>query len=242
MATLNLASADELDATDTVTSQSLHDMIENATLDGLASADLQPGTLVLQVSPTAPDDTAGERFWWDSTRIDGQVFRVFAEPWNIWLAVGPDRIELPFRNDSGDTLHRGALCLVAPGASAITIATGPTFSMVGFAQDTTASGSWAAVCTQGIGFVAWTSGTTNPSADIRGQELQAVNVRAGYVTAISSSDLAADQLAGGAHIWGLCFGFLTENTSDPDLPVATVNARGLRARIWGPKLAFGQVR
>jgi hypothetical protein len=231
MATLTIDTA--VEDGDTITAQTLHDMIENATIGNLNSSDLIGDELWCISDASPPNVGAGERFWWDTNHGKGQVLRVYAQPWNIWLAVGPDRYEIPLRNDSGDTLARGALCFAAGTASALTTVTGPTLTFVGFAQDTTASGAWAAVCPFGIGYVAWTTGATNPSNDVRGEGFSSINVEAGKVTSWSESTHIGDGT--GAPIRGLIYGVLCENTSAA-LPVATVVDRGLRAKIWGPKL------
>ena len=69
-----------------VTSATLHALIEQATLVGITGTDFSGGFTIKTDSSTPNPSLAP--YWFDP-HIDDPVMRVFATPWNIWLAVGP---------------------------------------------------------------------------------------------------------------------------------------------------------
>lgn len=142
----------------TVTAQTLHDLIENATVSGLSGGDLSAQSQVIVTKATAPDP-ADFPVWYDSA-YRRRVLRFWHSGASCWITVGPDRLEIPLRNDSGGTLRRGAQ-VVAAGASAMTIDTRPSINALGFTQDTAASGAYVGVAYVGIGYI---SAVTNASA------------------------------------------------------------------------------
>lgn len=197
-------------------------MIETSTLTNLTGADLAAGAQLIasQISPPNPSEF---RFWW-STRYEDQLLRVFAAPWNIWIAVGPDRFEVPFRNDSGDTLRKGALVIPA-GASAFSIATGPSINVIGFLQETTASGAFGPVASCGVGFVSAEVTTTAQS----GKALSSRNAIAGSVM--------ADGGDSSSNASGPIYAALIDDATGGGW--TGVTEHGFRAILWGPKTQFG---
>lgn len=224
---------------DTVTSQTLHDMLENATIGSLNADDMAGGTHVLTIADTTPPDPNDGKFFWDSNFYLGQVFQVYAQPWNIWVTVGPDRLEIPFRNDSGGMLFRGAL--VSPSksaASACLHSSNPSLSVIGFTQATAASGAYVPVAISGIGWVAYGSAVSSasnvPRSANRAEAFTAQGMPAGRVGMYGTGQ---NSVAGAGnvakhYVYGM---FLA---ADEDLGDAfEPNTYGYRALIWGPKLA-----
>jgi hypothetical protein len=207
---------------DTVTAQTLHDMIETATFGNLTGADLSDNATlcVAQASPPSPSEYA---YWWDTHEYD-PVMRVYSTDHQIWLACGPDRFEYPLQNWSGGAIAKGALAIPA-GANKFTIATGPTLNFAGFAQDSAASGAWAPIACCGIGWVA-----VDPDASFASLEVfTALGAAAGKVRTANwnTASTATNAIALGMAIDGLTNGW------------TGVSLHGLRAVIWGPKMNTG---
>lgn len=208
---------------DTCTSQSLHDLIENAGLSNITSGDLVTGTELIFVSASAPSATQW-KYWYDNHELTGGLLRVWAEPFNLWLAVGPDRFEIPLQNRSGAMLHMGALVIAASSASSVGTATGPTLNAVGFLQATTASGAHGPVAVGGIGFVAFSTAATHITTIHFEKPFVTEWSPAGYISPLNVS--AAPNVTTPA------FGFFLETAVNrPDFAPT-----GLRALIWGPKI------
>jgi hypothetical protein len=149
--------------TTTVTATTLHNLIELATVTGLTGSDV-PGGAYFTAAQTATPNPSLSPFWFDPTPVD-PIFRVFAAPWNIWLAAGPDRFEIPLRNGSGTLCAWG--CLVVPsGPSEFTLpgASGASLNALGFLQSDTAAGSVGAVATMGIGWALYSSAASKALA------------------------------------------------------------------------------
>lgn len=140
--TINLAT--------TVTSQTLHSLIENARLTGLAGADFTSGLFFISSSTATPNPSTAP-FWYQDDPED-PIFRVFAAPWNIWLAVGPHRFELPLLNNSGTECQRGDQ-VIASGASEFSLGSNPSINVLGFLQERTAPGAYGPVATMGVGWI-----------------------------------------------------------------------------------------
>lgn len=165
MARLNRALS--ITASQTVTAATLHSLIESAVLTGISASDVEGfnGSAFISAGTSTPDPSVS-RFWYDTSNED-PVFRVYASPFNIWLAAGPDRFEIPLLNASGGTARKGAM-VVASGASSFDLAAaGASLNVIGFLQATTASGAYGPVATCGLGWATWVSGhsgCTIPSA------------------------------------------------------------------------------
>lgn len=150
--------------TTTVTSTTLHTLIESATLTGLVGSDVSGGGVYFAAAQTATPNPSLSPFWFDPTAAD-PIFRVFAAPWNIWLAAGPDRFEIPLRNGASTLCAWG--CLVVPsGPSEFTLpgASGASLNALGFLQSDTASGAYGPVATMGIGWALYSSAASKASA------------------------------------------------------------------------------
>lgn len=218
MATLNVDTS--IQDGDTVTAATLHSLIEDASVDGLVGSDFAPGSNLLVAQSTAPDPSE-YAFWFDTRYIEGQVVRVYAAPWNIWLTIGPGRFEVPFQ--AVEPFRSGSLVVHSSGPSQCGIATGASINVLGFAQDTAASGAWIPICPCGLGWVAWASGTTDSGA-VRNAALITRWNPAGTVSTPGGYNTAG---GGGVPLPELAFGFLLDNTVEKSL--------GRYAIIWGPK-------
>jgi hypothetical protein len=207
---------------DTVTAQTLHDLIETATISGLTAADLSRGAQVI-LSDSAAPDASEYSYWWDNNHWD-PVLRVYARPFNIWLAVGPDRFEFPLQ--ASEPIFKGAV-LVSAGASMVGIATGATLNVVGFAQDSAASGAWVPVATCGIGWVAG-----DPQADAASMEVfTAVGADAGKV-------VTANWLGASTPTSVVALGSFIDDPRDGQTWTGA-SLHGFRAFLWGPKSSVG---
>jgi len=202
----------------TVTAQTLQDLIGKALVSGISATDIN-GSAFFYAATTATPSASVYPFWYDTSTLD-PVFRVFASPFNIWLTVGPDRFEIPLKNMSGGTTHKGAL-VCSTGASAFYVATNPSLNTINFLQDTCASGAWGPVCTYGIGWAAFSSSVSTSGTQTAGA-LRAWGCPAGY-----------------------CYGLGIDAASTASRPmfgtwlepmIANPAVTTYRALIWGPKL------
>ena len=165
--------------TSTVTAGTLHSLVESALISGIKASDVALGTHFVSVGTATPNPSAYP-FWYSLDPLD-PVFRVYwSSPYDVWTAVGPDRMEVPLRADQ--TIPLGALvCSSAP--STCTLMTSPSFAAVGFCQSTTASGSWAPIAMYGIGWVLFQSsasaGGGGDSAPTAGAGIRAYGCPAG---------------------------------------------------------------
>jgi len=210
---------------DTVDAADLHSLIENATLTGLTGSDITGGGLYGVQSQYAAPSPTDSPFWFKDDPWD-PVFKVWAQPWNCWVALGPDRIEVPFKNSAATDLACGTL-VIGAGASLFSIATNPSLNALGFIQDTCASGSCVGVCTNGIGWVLWGSSTSTSGLPYtRWAITSRTNSKAG-----SCDHLNIDGVEG----HGVMFGMYLESQH------SGLTAPGIArlARIWGPKTPTG---
>jgi len=209
-----------------VTSQTLHNLIENALLSNIGPSDLIAGTHFISVGTATPNPSAYP--FWFSNDPEDPIVRVFALPWGIWCAIGPDRYELPLRNNSGVVVPKGAL-VVADSSSSFNIATSPSLNALGFLQATTVTGAYGPVAVCGIG---WTLHTSSPSLGGAGQAptpasgLKAFGCLAGGVAGLG---------IGGNGGSGPLFGMWLEGNRSG----ASGHGSAFRASIWGPKLTVG---
>jgi hypothetical protein len=213
--------------TTTVTAQTLHDLIDQATITGLSAADIVGGVFFVSVSTSTPNPSLAP-FWYNPDPED-PMFRVYAAPWNIWLSVGPDRYEIPLKNSSGVDLLRGAL-VVCSGASDFTIGSNPSLNAIGFLQAPTAAGAYGPVATCGIGWALYCSSIsiTSPAGGTPDAKLAVVarGTPAGTVAGYS-----IDGALGSGPMFGM---WLESNRSG-----ASGSNAAKRALIWGPKLTAG---
>jgi hypothetical protein len=141
--------------TSTVTSASLHQLIENATLSNIGAADFTTGVAFVSAGTATPNPSLFPM--WLSTDPQDPVFRVFAAPWNIWCAVGPDRFELPFLNSAATTGLQGALVIPGTGASSFQLGSNPSINVLGFLQSQTPADSYGPVAILGYGYALFAS-------------------------------------------------------------------------------------
>jgi len=216
MADINLTSP--VTDGDTVTAQTLHDLIETATFSGLSTGDFAAGLALIWSGASSPDPSLYS-YWWSTHHFEPLLF-VYARPFNIWLAVGPDRFDFPMKAAKG--IKKGSP-VIAAGASLVTTAANATLNWVGFAQNTAVSGAWLPVACCGIGWIqSLASGTPGKTFTTHG-------AAEGYVRA-SGSDTASNAT--------FAFGIYLDN------PLAGnswsgVSLHGFRALIWGPKYNKG---
>jgi hypothetical protein len=204
---------------DTVTATTLHNLIEDATIDGLVGSDFSGAATLLVAQATAPDPSEFP-FWFDTT-YTGQNVRVYAAPWNIWVTVGPERFEVPFK--ATQDFASGALVTVT-GASECGPATGVSVNALGFAQDTGVSGSWVPIAACGIGWVFVASGSTDSGSFGQQCLIAQHNPGDGSVSTPGGFNSAG---GGGNPLTELAFGYLLDNT--------VTKPRGRLAMLWGPK-------
>jgi len=205
-----------------VTADVLHSLIEDALITNVTASDLADGFHITSVGTATPNPSIYP-LWFSTDPLD-PVLRVFARPWNIWLAVGPDRFEIPLINSAGTTARMGSL-VCATGHSNFCLQSNPTSNMIGFLQATTASGAVGPVAVCGIGWVlhlSSTSGSASPDPSVGGG-LRAYGCPAGGVASIGLGS------NGGS---GPIFGqFLEGNRSG-----ASGSGSVFRAMIYGPML------
>jgi len=210
--------------TSLVTAATLHSLIEQATLIGITGGDFSGG-FTIKTDSSTPNPSLFP-YWFDP-HIDDPVFRVFAAPWNIWLAAGPDRFEIPLRNASGTNCIKGAF-VVASGASDFTIATNPSLNAIGFLQATTAAGAYGPVATCGIGWALYCSSVTVSTGGLP-DEQHAVISRGNIAGTVCGYSI--DGAEGSGPMFGM---WLESNRSG-----ASGSMSPKRIRIWGPRLTTG---
>jgi len=217
--------------TTTVTATTLHTLIENATLVGLSGSDVTGGGIFFTAAQAATPNPSLSPFWFDPTAED-PIYRVFAAPWNIWLAAGPDRFEIPLRNASGTECAWGCL-VVASGASEFTLpgASGASLNAIGFLQADTPASAYGPVATMGVGWALYASAASHALAQNNNPP-----GAADYVVPSTSGLLgtvgAFFQASGPSMV---VFGMFL----DIDNPAATGPLVRRRAFIYGPKLPNG---
>jgi len=208
-----------LDYSSTVYASTLHALIESAVVANVSASDLIGGTHFISVGLTAPNPT-NYPIWFSSDPAD-PVLRVWSPPFDIWLAAGPDRMEIPLKNASGGAVHKGALVCIS-SFSQFTVATHPSLNACGILQDTSASGAWSPVMIYGIGWASFQSsfsGVGGNNACIAGYYMQAFGNRAGHCHGVASAN---DGSAGS----GIVYGIWLETRSTNGLA---------RCLFWGPK-------
>ena len=205
-----------------VTSQTLHDLIELATIGNITPADIV-GNVQFLLSQTAAPNGSLYPFWY-STDPQDPIMRVYDKRYGIWVAVGPDRFEIPMYNASATNLAFGTQVIAAAGPTfpAVTLGTGPSLNAVGFCQSSAASGSWVPVCIFGIGWALWASGGL-----AYGNALMGRGVPAGVVGTVGFP--TASQVS------GAIFGMLLETGRSG----TTLSLTAQRAMIWPPRMKLG---
>jgi hypothetical protein len=219
----SLSRGTNIDISTQVTSQTLHNLIEHALVSGISASDLIAGTHFVSVGTATPNPSSYPI--WYSNDYDDPILRVYARPWNVWLAVGPDRFEIPLLNSAATTVAMGCL-VVANGASDFTLATSPSLNALGFAQATIAAGAYGPVATCGIGWVLHISSVsagTQSQGPTAGDGLRAYGCPAGGIYGVGLSN------NGGS---GPFFGMFLENNRSG----ASGSYSRFRAHIWGPKM------
>lgn len=187
MATLSRTTT--ISITDTVTAQTLHDLIEQCLITGLTLATLaEGGDPVFAASVgTATPSPSNAPFWFydDPTDERDLVLRVFAKPWDTWITVGPDRLELPWINSSATSILPGAY-VVSRDASQCDLATGATCNVLGFNQSRypVPPGGIVPAAYYGFGYALWAS----HASALRGGEGFGVNPTLGRFAGVSGHD------------------------------------------------------
>lgn len=215
--------------TDVVTAQDLHDLLDTASLLDASLGDVSPGLHSIYAGDATPNPSLYP--FWFSTGSD-PVFRVWARPWNCWVAIGPDRFEIPLRNGFGADVPRGYL-VVASAASEFSIATSPSLNALGFAQADIPAGAYGPIASVGVAWVCHSSGAS--------LSLSESNTNDGYSVATGYAE--SPQPAGTAR----CFKF--PNNQVPTafsgplwgtwLNNSTNVSETVLAKLWGPRLCRG---
>lgn len=149
---------------DTVTAQTLHDLIEQCDVVGATLGDCEGAAMYSIAAQTATPNPSLSPFWYRTGDPWDRTFKVFAAPWNIWVTIGPDRLEIPMTNAAATDALQGAF-VIAAGASLFSMATAPSLNALGFVQDDTPVGSVGAVCYYGIGWALYASATSGAIDD-----------------------------------------------------------------------------
>ncbi len=99
---------------DTVTSQTLYDLIAGATPASVAAADFDGGLLTVIVGSNATNPETPGAWWYDQTEmlLKGYADQVDETGVSLWLSLGPDRFDEAFL--AAEALPPGALCRFAP--------------------------------------------------------------------------------------------------------------------------------
>src|SRR5690606_18000003 len=208
----------------TATAPTLHHLISPARLAHLASAAREHESQLI-VSRDTPPDPAEFKFWYISD-YHYRILRVWHSSASCWVTVGPDCLEIALRNDTGDTLKRGALVLPS-GPSSFGIATGASINVIGFTPDTAASGAYVGVAYVGIGFVHVTTNASSSANMQRGALVHNIGSAPGDATATGGIASGVP----GTEFYEL--GILLDNAraATSDLP----QDMGFRALIRGPR-------
>lgn len=225
---ITLTKGTTVDIVTTVTAGTLHTLIESALVSGISASDFAADTHSIFVGTSAPNPSVFP-LWYSSDPVD-PVLRVFATPFDIWLAVGPDRFEIPLKNSGDATAPLGAL-VCSTSASTFFVATSPSLNAIGFLQATTAAAAWGPVATCGIGFalhISSVSAGASTNIPTTGGGIKAYGSPAGgcYNEGIGSG--------GGT---GPFFGMWLEGNRSG----ASGSNSAFRALIWGPKITVAPI-
>lgn len=214
--------------TSIVSSQSLHDLIEGATVGNVVPGDIAGGAVQFSLSATLAPDASIYPFWYSQDPQD-PIFRVFARPWNIWLAVGPHRIEVPLQNGAATDLALGTLVVQSPTGtpSQFSIGSNPSLNAIGFLQSSAASGAFAPVGILGIGFALWASAVSSTyRALTAGDTIHSRHVIAGAVHGLGVNVASACSFP--------AFGYFRDTARSG----TTLSFTPVRVQMWGPRVGF----
>jgi len=174
-----------ISATTTVTSQTLHDLIELAQVGTITPSDIEGAVSFIRVSRAVAPNPTSYPFWYDSNPED-PMFKVYAQPWGAWIGLGPHRIEVPMINGANTSLRHGCLVVAHSSPSMFTIGTNPSLNAIGFIQSSAASGAAVGVGIKGIGYALFCSAVSGAfAAIVASQVVAARNVLAGCVMGYS---------------------------------------------------------
>lgn len=145
---------------DQINRETIANLLETGLLSQLTVSDLASGVIMVTSQSEPPTNPLHNQWWWDQTQ---QLMRVYDSGTSLWLAIGPDRKDVPMINWTGGTSPRGAGVTPMLGSAAERRVVHPdntiggghagihTEHMIGTWADTVASGAWGAVSF--IGFV-----------------------------------------------------------------------------------------
>jgi hypothetical protein len=205
---------------DTVTAQTLHNLIEAALISGIQQTDLNDGVHFISVGTATPNPSLFPL--WYNTDPEDPVLRIFATPWDVWLTVGPDRFEVPLTNNGVDDITRGMI-VAGCNPSECYIATNVSINAIGFAQDDIAVGSVGPVAIYGIGDVMHGTSESNAAVVSGGSGLSTFGCIAGGVAPVG-----LDGNGGSGPLFGM---FLQGPRSG-----ASGSGGVFKALIWGPTI------
>lgn len=223
----NLNSGRPISPTTTVTSQTLHSLIENATLSNLSGGDITgSGIFFTQAQAATPNPSLVSPFWF-KTDPEDPVFRVFASPFGVWLTVGPDRFEFALRNGSGTDALKGCFVVASTAPSEFTIASGATINGIGFCQDLIRAGQYGPVTSCGIGYALYSSASSGSGDRYQNQDVL-INRNCPPGT---MAGLNIDGNDGSGPMYGMWLESARSGSSGINNP--------RRALLWSPKLTTG---
>jgi len=223
----NLNSGRPIGANTTVTSQTLHDLIENATLSNLSGGDISGGGIFfVQAQQSTPNPSIASPFWF-KTDPEDPIFRVYAAPFGTWLAVGPDRFEFALRNGSGTDALKGCFVVASTAPSEFTIASGVTINGIGFTQDLIPAGAYGPVACCGIGYALYSSASSGSNDRYQNQDVL-INRNCPPGT---MAGLNIDGNDGSGPMYGVWLESSRSGASGINTP--------RRALLWSPKLTLG---
>jgi len=138
----------------TITREDIADLIEESLLSDIGLSDLDPTALVVTAQSEAPASPVPGAWWWDKTT---QLMKVYDSTHSLWLALGPDRRDIPVLNWNGGALPKGAyMCNrrgIGPWDGTVKLGTRATATaemVIGTIPATALSGAWTPLSYCGI--------------------------------------------------------------------------------------------
>ena len=119
---MNLTAGVTIEAGQTVTRQTIYDLVSNAQGGTIETSDLSAVVFDIIVGSTATNPSNPGLIWYDQTEmlLKGYVDVKDGTGCSVWVAMGPDRFDEIFL--AGEHLPPGALCRIDPAGSGRTVA------------------------------------------------------------------------------------------------------------------------
>lgn len=152
---MNLTAGVTIEAGQTVTRQTIYDLVANAQGGTISSAELSSVVFDIVVGSSATNPTAPGLLWYDQTDLllKGYIDVRDNTGCSVWVAMGPDRFDEIFL--AGEHLPGGALCRLDPtgGGRSVVRVTGhgaPDGICVVATNVTVPAGTWFAGTIEGF--------------------------------------------------------------------------------------------